>query len=87
MNPHIGAAMWVVAMMIGFVIWWPIGAMILASITITAISQQLTGYQVPEYEPLPPLHFDEQGKRVEVSSNYIPPTRQIAGPPPNPRKR
>ena len=47
-------------MMIGFVISWPIGAAILAAITIVAISQQLTGYRPPQrvppqqpYQPLP----------------------------------
>ena len=48
MNPHIGAAMWIIAMLIGFGIHWHIGAAILAAITITAISQQLTGYQLPQ---------------------------------------
>ena len=47
MNPHIGAAMWIIAMLVGFVIWWPIGAMILASITFVALCQQITGYRQP----------------------------------------
>ena len=75
MDPHIGAAMWIVAMMVGFVIWWPIGAMILAAITFTALMQQLTGYQVnlplppaqpqrPSYQPLAPLYFDEKGNKM-----------------------
>ena len=56
MNPHVGAAMWIIAMLIGFVIWWPIGAMILGAITFTALMQQLTGYQLnPPPQPSQPL--------------------------------
>ena len=83
MNPHVGAAMWIIAMLIGFVIWWPIGAMILGAITFTALMQQLTGYQPsasPPYQPLTPVYFDEKGNRIEVGSDYIPPARQITGP-------
>jgi hypothetical protein len=66
--------MWIIAMMVGFVIWWPIGATILAAITLVAITQQLTGQsQQPQpqpeplryYEPLPPLYYDASGKRIE----------------------
>jgi len=72
MNPHIGAAMWIIAMLVGFVIWWPIGAAILASITFTAFMQQLTGYQLnppPQRQPLP-RHWSE----VEIIE---PPMKQI----------
>ena len=56
MDPHLGAALWVGAMLIGFVIWWPIGAMILGAITFTALMQQLTGYQLNPPQPLRPPH-------------------------------
>ena len=78
MNPNVGAAMWIIAMLIGFVIWWPIGAMILSAITFTALMQQLTGHrpfphQLPPqpqqplrqpYQPLAPLYFDEKGNKL-----------------------
>ena len=77
MNPNVGAAMWIIAMFVGFVIWWPIGAAILAAITFTAFMQQLTGYHQlnpppaqppqppqPSYQPLAPLYFDEKGNKL-----------------------
>ena len=70
MNPHIGAAMWIIATFVGFVVWWPIGAAFLAAITITALHQQRIGYQLPPPQQpqqhhvvsLPPLYFDAAGK-------------------------
>jgi len=61
MDPNVGAAMWIIAMLIGFVIWWPIGAMILAAITFTAFMQQLTGYRVnpPLAQPPHQPHWSE----------------------------
>ena len=75
MNPHIGAAMWIIAMLVGFVIWWPIGAMILAAITLRrsasrspAISstRRRNAFQpLQPYQPLPPLYFDAEGKHIK----------------------
>ena len=38
------AALWIGGAIVGFLAWWPIGVAILATVLITAISQQLTGY-------------------------------------------
>ena len=37
--------LWVGAAFLGFMVWWPIGVAFLTAITVTAISQQLTGYR------------------------------------------
>ena len=44
---HTSAVIWLTASIIGFLLWWPIGACILGCILITALSQQVTGYRPP----------------------------------------
>jgi hypothetical protein len=69
--------MWIVAMLVGFVIWWPIGLMILSAITVVALAQQARGGFIappvapPRVAKRPvPLHWSE----VQVVE---PPLKQI----------
>lgn len=43
-------AIWIIAAFFGFLVWWPIGVAFLTAITVTAISQQLTGYMHREQQ-------------------------------------
>ena len=69
MNQHIAATQWIVAMLIGFYIWWPIGLMILGAITLVALGQQITGHR-----PSPPPALPQRLPR-------LPPPVQIIEPP------
>ena len=64
---HTSAVIWLTASIIGFLLWWPIGACILGCILITALSQQVTGYRPTGItQRQPSIHLGNLSEREQT---------------------
>ena len=55
-DPVLHGLLWIGGIFAGFLVWWPIGVALTAAVTITAISQQITGYRHAQPQVHPQVH-------------------------------